>query len=360
MPGRIDMAGQRSDEGDGDGPGPRNHFDRPAGAARTGPAEPSIDDEALDAYSRVVASVCERMLPSVASLEVKQRVRGGRSTAGSGSAVVLTSDGYLVTSAHVVDGGREGTAAFADGREFDFEVVGVDRLSELAVVRVGAGDLLPADLGDADRLRVGQLVIAVGNPLGMAGSVSAGVVSALGRSFVTSVGSSGRQVDNVIQTDAALHPGNSGGALADSRGRVVGINTAVVGPYIGQGLGLAVPVDATTRMIVAALMRHGQVRRSWFGIGGGGRPLPPRAARELGHTHGVEVLSVIAGSPADLGGVRVEDILVTLDGEPTPDVGRLQRLMNATRIGREVPVVVVRRGRAVHLQVRPTELAASR
>jgi S1-C subfamily serine protease len=324
------------------------------------PADSPLDDEALDTYSRVVTTVAERLLPSVASLKIMHRVRGGRRAEGSGSAVVLTPDGYLVTSAHVVAGSREGTAAFADAREFDFELVGADELSELAVVRVRAGDLLAAELGDAGRLRVGQLVIAVGNPLGMAGSVSAGVISALGRSFVTSAGDHGRQIDNVIQTDAALHPGNSGGALADSLGRVVGINTAVVGPYIGQGLGLAVPVDATTKAIVATLMSEGQVRRSWLGIGGGGRPLPPRAARELGYERGVEVLSVVTGSPADRGGIRLEDILVTLDGEPTADVGQLQRLMTAARIGREVPVVVVRRGRVVDLHVRPTELAASR
>lgn len=320
----------------------------------------ATDDDALDAYSRVVTTVADRLLPSVASLKVMHRVRGGRRAEGSGSAVMLTPDGYLVTSAHVVAGGHEGTATFADGRELDFELVGSDVLSELAIVRVRADDLRPAELGDAGRLRVGQLVIAVGNPLGMAGSVSAGVISALGRSFVTSVGRHGRQVDNVIQTDAALHPGNSGGALADSRGRVVGINTAVVGPYVGQGLGLAVPIDATSKAIIASLVSHGQVRRSWLGIGGGGRPLPPRAVRELGYEQGVEVLSVVAGSPADLGGIRVEDIVVTVDGEPTGDVGQLQRVMTDARIGREVTVVVVRRGRAAHLRVRPTELAIPR
>lgn len=314
-------------------------------------------DEALDAYSRVVTTVAERLLPSVASLSVLEDVRGGRRASGSGSAVVLTPDGDLVTSAHVVAGRREGTAVFADGREFDYEVVGADALSDLAVVRTSARDLQAAELGDAAGLRVGQLVVAVGNPLGMAGSVSAGVVSALGRSFVTTAGRHGRQVDNVIQTDAALHPGNSGGALADSRGRVVGINTAVVGSVIGQGLGLAVPIDATSRTIISSLLRDGRVRRAWLGIGGGGRPLPPRAASALGHGHGVEVLSVVAGSPADRGGIRVEDILVTLDGEPTADVGDVQRLMTAARIGRVVPVVVVRRGAAVHLRLRPTELS---
>jgi S1-C subfamily serine protease len=325
-----------------------------------GPVDPPPDDHALDAYSRIVTAVADRLLPSVSSLKVMHRVRGGRRLEGAGSAVTLTPDGYLVTSAHVVSGGREGTATFADGRELDFEVVGADELSELAVLRVHAGDVHPAELGDAGGLRVGQLVIAVGNPLGMAGSVSAGVVSALGRSFVTSAGRQARQVDNVIQTDAALHPGNSGGALADSRGRVVGINTAVVGPYVGQGLGLAVPIDVTTKAIIAALMAHGQVRRSWLGIGGGGRPVPPRAARETGRDQGVEVLSIVTGSPADLGGIRVEDIVVTVDSEPTPDVGRLQQVMTEARIGREVPVLVVRRGRPVHLRVRPTELSVSR
>ncbi len=313
----------------------------------------------LDAYSRVVTTVADHLLPSIASLKLMQRVRGGRRAAGSGSAVALTPDGHLVTSAHVVSGAREGTATFADGRELDFEVIGADDLSELAMVRVH-GELQPAELGDAATLRVGQLVVAVGNPLGMAGSVSAGVVSALGRSFVASSGRHGRVVDNVIQTDAALHPGNSGGALADNRGLVIGINTAVVGPYIGQGLGLAVPINDTTKRIISALMRDGHVRRAWLGVGGGGRPLPPKAARELGQEQGVEVLSVVPDSPAGEGGIRPEDILVSVDGVPTPDVGTLQHLMTAARIGRRVPVVVVRHGRVVHLRVRPTELQITR
>lgn len=255
------------------------------------------DEAALDAYSRVVTTVAERLLPSIASLKLVQSVRGGRRAAGSGSAVALTPDGHLVTSAHVVSATREGTATFADGRELDFEVVGADDLSELALLRVHHG-LQPVQLGDAAALRVGQLVVAVGNPLGMAGSVSAGVVSALGRSFVTSAGRHGRVVDNVIQTDASLHPGNSGGALADGHGLAVGINTAVVGPYVGQGLGLAVPIDDTTKRIISALMRDGRVRRAWLGVGGGGRPLPPKAAREVGRDRGVEVLSVVPDSPA--------------------------------------------------------------
>src|SRR5205085_5517657 len=212
------------------------------------------DAEALDAYSTVVTSVADRLLPSVASLRVMARVPGGRQMQGSGSAVVVTGDGFLLTSAHVVERADGGVAVFADGGEAEFEVIGTDRLSDLAVIRsatpLGGLAVVPATLGDADRLRVGQLVVAIGNPLGFAGSVSAGVVSALGRSFPVG-GPRGRLVENVIQTDAALHPGNSGGALADGRGHVVGINTAGGGPGIGQGLGLAIPMNATNRSIIA-------------------------------------------------------------------------------------------------------------
>src|SRR5437016_13469683 len=198
------------------------------------------DDEALDAYSRVVTNVAERLAPSVGNLRVSRRVRGGRRLEGGGSSVAVTPDGFMLTSAHVVhrtDG--TGRASFVDGRELEFEVVGADALSDLAVLRADARDLIAAELGDAERLRVGQLVVAIGNPHGFASSVTAGVISALGRSLATQ---SSRVVDNVIQTDAALNPGNSGGALADGTGRVVGINTAVA----GVGLGLAVPVNEAT------------------------------------------------------------------------------------------------------------------
>lgn len=321
--------------------------------ARRRPSED--DEEALDAYSRVVTGVAERLLPSVVSLRVLRRVPGGRLPAGSGSAVAITADGFLLTSAHVVDASAGGSAALADGREFEFDVVGTDRLSDLAVVRVAGGDLTPATLGDADRLKVGQLVVAVGNPLGYAGSVSAGVVSGLGRSITTRDGRHARVVENVIQTDAALHPGNSGGALADGRGEVVGINTALVGPVFGQGLGLAVPVNPATRAIVAALMAGGRVRRAYLGLAGGTRPLPPRAASATGRDRGLEVVSVVAGSPAATAGLRPEDIVVELDGAPVRDVGDLQRLMNAERIG-HLPVTVVRNGALQSLVVVPTEL----
>src|SRR5437763_98348 len=234
------------------------------------------EDEALDAYSRAVTAVAERLTPSVANLRVSRRVRGGRRLDGGGSAVVITPDGFTLHSAHVIERTDGGRASFVDGREIEFEVVGSDPMSDLALLRVDARDLRPAELGDAERLRVGQLVVAIGNPHGFAGSVTAGVVSALGRSLPTRSGANVRLVDNVIQTDAALNPGNSGGALADSRGRVVGINTAVA----GVGLGLAVPINTATRRVLAALMTEGRFRRAYLGLAGGPRPQPPHLARE--------------------------------------------------------------------------------
>jgi len=305
----------------------------------------SSEEEALDAYSSAVITVAERLAPSVANLRV---TRGRR--AGGGSAVVITPDGFLLTSAHVVEGStRPGRASFVDGRELRFDVVGSDPHSDLAVLRAEADDLVAAELGDAERLRVGQLVVAIGNPNGFAGSVTAGVVSALGRSLPTG---SGRIVDNVIQTDAALNPGNSGGALVDGRGRVVGVNTAVA----GVGLGLAVPVNDATRQIVGALMTEGRFRRAYLGIAGGSRPLPPRLARRLGRGSGVEVVQVVDGSPAAEAGLRPEDLVVELDGSPVADVGDIQRLMVVEKIGAAVPVRVLRGGQELELALVPAEL----
>ena len=310
------------------------------------------DAEALDAYSQVVSGVAERVIGSVASLRISRRLPGGRQAQGSGSAVAITPDGFLVTSAHVVEGVGKGRASMADGRELRFEVVGRDALSDLAVIRAGGADLEPVSLGNADRLRVGQLVVAVGNPLGLAGSVTAGVVSALGRSFPTSDGRASRLLENVIQTDAALNPGNSGGALVDGRGRMVGVNTAVA----GIGLGLAVPVNATTRRIIAALMRDGRFRRAFIGIAGGSRPLPPRVAKTLDREAGVEVVQVVDGSPAARAGLRNEDLIIDVDGMPVADAGDLQRLMVGDRIGRPLPVRAFRGGELLELTVVPVEL----
>ncbi len=311
--------------------------------------------EALDAYSSIVVSVADRLLPSVASLTVRRRVRGHLQDAGSGSAVAITGDGFLLTSAHVVEGAEGGRAAFHDGTEFDLEIIGADRLSDLAVVRIHT-ETLAVDLGDASELRVGQLVVAVGNPLGFAGSVSAGVVSAVGRSLTARTDRNARLIENVIQTDAALHPGNSGGALADAQGRVVGINTALVGPMIGQGLGMAVPIDEVTRGIVAALISSGSVRRAYLGVAGGSRPLPPKAATATGQARGIEVLSVVDASPAALAGIRPEDILVALDGEPVERVGDLQARMTGDRIGATLELTYVRGGQVATVDVTPVEL----
>jgi S1-C subfamily serine protease len=299
------------------------------------------EHDALDAYSRAVIAVNERLAPSVANL---------RSRRGGGSGVVISRDGFIVTSAHVVEHSPRVTASFIDGREIGAEVVGSDPLSDLAVLRAHSDDLVPAELGDATTLRVGQLVVAIGNPHGFAGSVTAGVVSALGRSLPTRAG---RIVDNVIQTDAALNPGNSGGALADGRAHVIGINTAVA----GVGLGLAVPVNDATRRIIAALMSDGRFRRAYLGIAGGTRPLPPRLARELGRHAGVEVVEVVPGSPAADAGLRAEDLIVAVDGELVEKVDDVQRLMVGDRIGATVALDVLREGRRVELQLVPVELA---
>jgi S1-C subfamily serine protease len=312
----------------------------------------------LDEYSRVVSGVAARLLRSVASLSVARRTRVAG--AASGSAVVLSSDGLMLTAAHVVGRDARGSASFPDGRVGPFVVVGRDSLSDLAVVRteaLGGGPLEPVVLGNADDLRVGQLVVAVGSPLGYAGSVTAGIVSGLGRSLPARDGDQTRIIDNVIQTDAALHPGNSGGALADAEAAVVGINTAVAGPGFGQGLGLAVPINTVTETIVAELISHGKVRRAQIGIAGGTRPLPPRSAASTGYTHGFEVIAVTPGSPADRAGVHVEDVLVDLDGIPVRDAGDLQRLMTGHRIGAPVDVRVVRGGRVQTVVVVPEELA---
>jgi serine protease Do len=301
------------------------------------------EDEALDAYSQAVIAVAERLSPSVANVRLRR---------GGGSAVVITPDGFMLTSAHVVARTHGGRASFVDGQELEFEVVGSDPLSDLAVLRAQGRELQAAELGDAEHLRVGQLVVAIGNPHGFTGSVTAGVVSALGRSLPTRSGANVRVVDNVIQTDAALNPGNSGGALADGRGRVVGINTAVA----GVGLGLAVPISTATRRIVGALMTEGRFRRAYLGIAGGPRPLPPRLARKLGRAAGVEVVQVVEGGPAERAGMRPEDLIVEIDGTPIEGMDELQRVVVSELIGRAVPAKVVREGRERELELVPAEL----
>ena len=303
------------------------------------------DAEALDAYSTVVTAVARAVLPSVASLVVRTR-RGD----GGGSASVITSDGYLLTSAHVVASAGSAEATFTDGTTVTADVAGRDVLSDLAVLKARGTVPAPVTMGRADDLQVGQLVVAVGNPLGLAGSVTAGIVSGLGRSLPTRAG---RVVDEVIQTDAALNPGNSGGALADGRGRMVGVSTAVA----GVGLGLAVPINESTHKIIAALMHTGRVRRAWLGIAGAHIPVPPAVATKIGTTHGLQIASVVAGSPAAEAGLRRGDIVVSVDGHNVVTATAIQQLMVEDAIARRIEMTVWRNGALVDMFVVPRELA---
>jgi S1-C subfamily serine protease len=304
-------------------------------------------DHPLDAYSQIVTGVAARLTPKVASLRVP-RQGSGRAGESLGSAVVFTGDGFLLTNAHVVGRSTNGTASFSDGTSAPFRVVGADPLSDLAVLRANGPTPEPAELGEADKLVVGQLVVAVGNPLGLAGSVTAGVVSALGRSLPAR----DRVIEDVIQTDAALNPGNSGGALADADARVVGINTAVA----GIGLGMAVPVNDTTRRIISALMQDGRVRRAYLGLAMVPGPVPANWRERLGRTTGLLIAQVVARGPADRAGLRPGDLLLTVGGKPVAVSQDLQRLMFSDAIGRPLAITVMRNGALVDVIAEPSEL----
>src|ERR1700724_2389402 len=306
----------------------------------------ATEREALDAYSTTVTTVAERVLPSVASLRVR---RGSRSfEGGAGSGVVITPDGFLVTAAHALAQAGTASASFIDGTEHELDVVGADPLSDLAVARARAATLEPIQIGNADNLRVGQLVVAIGHPMGFSGSVTSGVVSGLGRSLATADGNGHRRfIEDVIQTDAALNPGNSGGALADWQARLVGVNAAVA----GMGLGLAVPINKTTQAILSALMRNGRVRRAFLGIAGGTRPLPPAVAERLGRKAGVEVQEVVAGSPAAASALRTGDVIVSVADVAVAKAGDLQRLMVEAQIGAKLPLTVLRSDKLVTVEV---------
>ena len=305
----------------------------------------------LDVYSQIVSGVAGRLTPKVASLRVPHRGSRGGTGESLGSGVVFTGDGFLLTNAHVVGQANGGTAAFSDGTSVPFRVVGADPLSDLAVLRANGETPAPAELGEADRLVVGQLVVAVGNPLGLAGSVTAGVVSALGRSLPAR----GRVIEDVIQTDAALNPGNSGGALADAEARVVGINTAVA----GVGLGLAVPVNDTTRRIISALMADGRVRRAYLGLAMMPGPVPAAWRERLGRKTGLLVAQVVTGGPADRAGLRAGDLLLTVAGKPVAASQDLQRQMFSEAIGQPLAITVMRNGALVDVIAEPTELVAA-
>ncbi|WP_133908212.1 S1C family serine protease [Actinophytocola oryzae] len=296
----------------------------------------------LDAYSRTVSAVARTLTPHVASVAMRR---------GSGSAVIFTDDGHMLTNAHLVGSAAHGEATYSDGEESPFEVVGVDPLSDLAVLQALEAPE-PAVLGNADELVVGQLVVAVGSPLGLAGSVTAGVVSALGRSLPVTRGQAQRVIEDVIQTDAALNPGNSGGALADSHADVVGINTAVA----GFGLGLAVPINPTTRRIIDTLMVEGRVRRAYLGVVGVPAPLPDDVAHRTGQRAGLRVIEVVADGPADRAGLRRGDMILTVAREQIRDAQGIQRKLFAEVIGTDLAVTVLRNGAMVDVYARPTEL----
>ncbi|SOE03668.1 S1C family serine protease [Blastococcus haudaquaticus] len=311
----------------------------------------SESEGALDAYSRIVTAVAGDLTPHVAALQVT----GPDGRSGAGSAVVVDGEGLLLTNAHVVGRAARGVAVFSDGSESDVDVVGADPLSDLAVVRARGDTPPPAALGDAAGLRVGQLVVAVGNPLGLSGSVTAGVVSGLGRSLPTRDGRTARVVEDVIQTDAALNPGNSGGALADSSSRVVGINTAVA----GWGLGLAVPINDTSRRIVRALVADGRVRRAYLGLVSTPAPLPAPLAERTGRRRGLRIVDVVPGAPADRAGLKPGDLVLEAARRPVADAQSLQRLLFAEAIGHPLPMTVHRRGAMVDVVTLPAELTGS-
>src|SRR6478609_6870930 len=310
----------------------------------------SAGSNPLDIYSQIVSGVAERLTPKVASLRVPRGGPGAGYGRGEslGSGVVFTGDGFLLTNAHVVGKSTAGTAELSDGTSAPFRVVGADPLSDLAVLRANGPTPEPAELGEADNLRVGQLVVAVGNPLGLAGSVTAGVVSALGRSLPAR----GRVIEDVIQTDAALNPGNSGGALADASARVVGINTAVA----GVGLGMAVPVNGTTRRIISALMQDGRVRRAYLGLAMIPGPVPAQWRERLGRKTGLLVAQVVPNGPAARAGLRQGDLLLTVAGHPVAVSQDLQRLMFSEAIGKPLAITVMRNGALVDVIAEPSEL----
>jgi S1-C subfamily serine protease len=309
--------------------------------------DPDAESDALDAYSAITTSVAAQLTPKVAALRIRSR-----RAESAGSAVVLTRESHLVTNAHVVGDAKDGIAEFADGTAARFDVVGRDPLSDLAVVRADRELPAPPEYGDATRLLVGSLVVAVGNPLGLSGTVTAGVVSALGRSMPARSRTSARLIEDVIQTDAALNPGNSGGALADSHGRVVGINTAVA----GVGLGLAVPINTTTHAIIHALMHDGRVRRAYLGLVSTPAHLTPVQAERFGQRSALRVIDVVENSPAAQSGLRAGDVVLAVDGAALGDAQSLQKRLFADAIGQRMEITVLRNGALVDAVALPTEL----
>jgi S1-C subfamily serine protease len=325
--------------------------DEPPGAAP--PADPPADDAPLlDAYSTAIIAAVERVGPAVALVSVRKQPNGGRGGfAGAGSGFAFTPDGYLLTNSHVVRGATAIRVAFASGREYEGDLIGEDPETDVAVVRIGASPLPIAELGHSARLRVGQLAIAIGNPLGFQNTVTTGVISALGRSLRAA---SGRLMDDIIQTDAALNPGNSGGPLVNSAGHVIGLNTAMIAG--AQAICFATGID-TVRWVIGQLFAHGRVRRAFVGVSGATVPVDRRLQRafELPHASAVRVVEVQPRSPAGIAGLEDGDLLVGMDGVAITGIDALQRLLDAERIDRPTPVRVIRRGRLLDFTVTPRE-----
>ena len=319
------------------------------------------DDELLDAYSRAVVGAAEKISPSVVNIEVRRRERGprtgqrrggGEGRGGSGSGFVLTPDGFILTNSHVVHGAPGLDVTLADGRRREAQLVGDDPHTDLAVVRIAAPNLVPASLGDSGAIRAGQLAVAVGNPYGFQCTVTAGVVSALGRSLRSR---SGRLIDDIIQTDAALNPGNSGGPLVTARGDVIGVNTAVILP--AQGICFAIAIN-TAKYVAGRLIKEGRVRRSYIGVAGQNVDLPRRVVRFYGlpAESGILVVQTDEGSPARAAGVREGDVIVSYAGHTIAGIDALHRLLTEERVGVAAPLVVIRRTERMELSVVPLEM----
>ena len=316
-------------------------------------------EDLMDAYSRAVITAAEKVSPSVVYIEVQQPARSRRGTAprspqearGSGSGFIFTPDGFILTNSHVVHGATKIEVTVSEGRKYQADLIGDDPDTDLAVVRINAPNLVPAYLGDAQKIRVGQLVVAIGNPYGFQYSVTAGVVSALGRSLRAQ---SGRLMDDVIQTDAALNPGNSGGPLVNARGEVIGVNTAMILP--AQGISFATSID-TAKFVASRLIRDGKVSRSYIGLAGQNVPLPRRIVRyyNLAVESGILVVSFERNSPARNAGLREGDIIVGFDDRPTAGIDDLHKLLTENRIGHKSSLVVIRATERLSLSVVPEE-----
>ncbi len=311
------------------------------------------DEELLDAYSRAVVSVVEKVGPTVVSIGVKKRTRSPRfGQEGAGSGVIIAPDGFVLTNSHVVEGAEEVEVSLTDGRIFSAHVVGSDSATDLAVVRADAGGLPAAELGDSNSLHVGQLAIAIGNPLGFQSTVSTGVISALGRSLRSQ---SGRLIESVIQTDVPLNPGNSGGPLVDSRGRVIGINTAMI--FMAQGISFAVPVN-TAKWVVGELVTRGKVKRAYLGIAGQVRPFSRRFQRQFGleTATAVEVVSIEEQGPTSRAGLREGDLIVSVNGKNVASVDDIHRLLTSWTTGSLLGLTILRNGEQLQVQVIPDEM----